>query len=164
MENRELINGILDLTAENERLKQELEKRVEYCYKEPNEKENNQDKDKKMIQLLKRITIEDIFYSWKLKDSIACAASVRDENDEKIIKYKVETLTIEQWFNRIDIDYINNKNTVLAYCGIKDLKEFLKDELLEYYNTYAKEEIDAAKEEAESKTLQLQQANKEGSK
>lgn len=159
MENRELINGILDLTAENERLKLELANVKEPIEYTPNQRKGITEQElieKRIYAVLKNIAIREFFYSWKLEDSLAGYNTIYDKED-KPIRYELYIPTFDKWFNKIDIDYICEKNTVLASCGIIELKNFLKEELKIYFDKNQPNCIEKVKEEVEEKNLKLQE-------
>ena len=166
MENRELINGILDLTAENERLKQELANLNKPVEQSSNSKEKITEQElieKRMYKTLKSIAIREFFYSWKLEESLAGYNAIYDKED-KPIRYEVFIPTFDKWFNKIDIDYISEKNKALATCGIIEFKNFLKEELKEYFNRNQPNYIEKEKEEVEEKNLKLQEEQKKENK
>lgn len=130
MAKRVVINEILDLYDENERLKNELNK-----YKENHPAEcariDSEDTKAKLFNDLERqaksLLLEKVFYYYNLKYS---NIEVREDSGE------INFLTFEQWFkDRNESDLLTSDyRYLLEDLTIKEIKNYFKDTLEEYFN------------------------------
>lgn len=130
MAKRVVINEILDLYDENERLKNELTR-----YKEANtvkcEKIDSLDKKTEIFNDLafkaNKLLMEKVFYYYLLKYS---NIEVKEDDGE------INFLTFEQWFKALnDNDLINGDyRYLLEDLTLKEIKTYFKTSLEEYFN------------------------------
>lgn len=130
MAKRVVINEILDLYDENERLRNELAR-----YKEIHPVEcariDSDDTKAKLFKDLenqaKRLLLEKVFYYYNLKYS---SIEVSENSGE------INFLTFEQWFkDRNESDLLTSDyRYLLEELTIKEIKNYFKDALEEYFN------------------------------
>lgn len=130
MAKRVVINEILDLYDENERLKNEL---ARYTENHPVEcsKIDSEDTKAKLFKDLenraKSLLLKKVFYYYNLDYS---NIEVREDSGE------INFLTFEQWFkDRNESDLLTSEyRYLLEELTIKEIKNYFKDALEEYFN------------------------------
>lgn len=126
----ELINEIIRIYDENEKLKKELEK---LGSKESITKEETNPYIR-FIDMGRKNLFNEVFYSWGFP-------SVLVDTAHKNLVF----LDFNQWFAIIDINAINRRE-YLSHYSLEQLKDYFRKELEEVYNKLKKEKIEKSKE------------------
>lgn len=126
----ELINEIIRVYDENEKLKREL---GQANPKETKLKEENN----KYISLInmgrKRLFDEIFYYDWNFPNVLV------DPTHKNLV-----FLDFNQWVTTISLDVVNKK--YLSYYSLEQLKDYFRKELEEKFNTLKEEKIEESKE------------------
>lgn len=126
----ELINEIIRIYDENEKLKKELEK---LGSKESITKEETNPYIR-FIDMGRKNLFDGIFYSWSFPSVLV------DPTNKNLV-----FLDFNQWFAIIDINAIHRKE-YLSYYSLEQLKDYFRKELEEEFNTLKEEIIEELKE------------------
>ena len=162
METKELINGIIDLTSENEKLKLELEKLQS---EQSNEQESVRpvldDDSMFLLKILKRILLREIWDFSNLKGKIANYEHIGSYwNDDPNERYEYKEFTKEEYLANINYkDLSSNSYTTellnsLSFEKIKGI--YLKD-LSAFYDENEKNRKESTKQYVDEQNAEIQE-------